>query len=325
MKTNEKPSETIRKTIFNFTAFFTNLPEHKKNISLQFLEWFVGFSEGDGCFHVSYPVFKKGKKEPPRLFFIITQKEQRVLLLLRTTIGFGTVSKSGEYWRYIVADQKNIDRLISLFNGNLLFDKTNARFLSWITARNTRFTPDQQIPYKVPSIKEVFLSGNFSSIFHTAWLAGFTDADGCFSVNKNIDQRYSLGYRIRLRYILDQKGERWFFEALKKYFQQGCILQRGKTEDRIKENSEEVDPMFRFEVTSFESFVVILAYYEKYRLRSEKYLSFLRIKRLFFYIQNRKSLPWEGKVLRRIEKLIEGCKKIEKLKIESNLFTKGKE
>ena len=83
--------------------------------------------------------------------------------------------------------------------------------------------------------------------------------------------------------------------------------------------------MFRFEVTSLESFVVILAYYEKYKLRSEKYFSFLRIKRLFFYIQNRKSLPWEGKVLRRIEKLIEGCKKIEKLKIESNLFTKGKE
>jgi hypothetical protein len=47
-------SETIRKTTFNFSAYKEVLVSHKKTIDKHFLEWLIGFSEGDGSFIVRY-------------------------------------------------------------------------------------------------------------------------------------------------------------------------------------------------------------------------------------------------------------------------------
>ena len=58
-------SETIRETTFDFSKYKEKSVTHKKNIDPSFLEWFIGFFEGDGSFIVS--------KSP--LFFIISQKE----------------------------------------------------------------------------------------------------------------------------------------------------------------------------------------------------------------------------------------------------------
>jgi len=58
-------SETLRKVTFNFKKFNNfYLPEHKKRIDNAFLEWFVGFTEGDGSFVIS-----NSKNEKKRLFF----------------------------------------------------------------------------------------------------------------------------------------------------------------------------------------------------------------------------------------------------------------
>ena len=111
-------SETLRKTTFNFYNFTQNLVSHKKKIDKSFLEWFVGFSEGNGSFIVS----KEG------LLFIINQKEEKILYYIRTNLGFGKVSLYKTYSRFVVANKKNIDRLISIFNGNLVLDKTHSRF-----------------------------------------------------------------------------------------------------------------------------------------------------------------------------------------------------
>ena len=121
-------SETIRKTAFNFSDYRERLVSHKKSgkIDSAFLEWLVGFSEGDGFFIVS-----KG-----RLFFIINQKEEKVLHRIRTELGFGKVSTYNTYSRFIVADRDNIERLIHLFNGNLVLHKTNSQFELWLQSWN---------------------------------------------------------------------------------------------------------------------------------------------------------------------------------------------
>lgn len=51
-------SETTREAPLNksfcFNAYFTYFkPEHIKSNNYRFLEWFIGFSEGDGSFIVS--------------------------------------------------------------------------------------------------------------------------------------------------------------------------------------------------------------------------------------------------------------------------------
>ena len=270
-------SETIRKTAFNFSNYKERLVSHKKSgkIDPGFLEWFVGFSEGDGSFIVS-----KG-----RLFFIINQKEEKVLHRIRTELGFGKVSTYKTYSRFIVADKDNIERLIHLFNGNLVLHKTNHRFELWIQHWNLSSREARKV---------TLLSQNqLPSLENNGWLCGFTDADGCFNAVQTKDSRYSLGWRLRLRFILDQKSEKDLLEKVKNLFGSGVVSRR-----------EELDDMWRFTCTSIPSHQVVASYFGRYPLRTVKKVSFLRFASLLRYIINRPVLSWEGKVLKRIENLI---------------------
>ena len=313
-------SETIRETTFNFINLQQKIVSHKTFIKTSFLEWFVGFSEGDGSFIVS-------KK---RLFFIINQKEEKVLHYIRANLGFGKVSKYSSYSRYIVADIHSVDRLISIFNGNLVLNKTNARFVLWLQARNQYST--EYICYT---------GVNKLVTFHkNGWLSGFIDAEGCFNAQKLQDTRYTLGFRIRCLFILDQKGEYPLFEKCQIFLKSGSITNRNtegtrlskgfkinsfnrptvKIEDFKRTTSlkygrlcalninlqKHVSPscMYRFTSTHMKSHDILLKYFKEYPLRSLKKVAFTRFTSLCYYIKNRQSLPWTGKVLLRIENLM---------------------
>ena len=58
----------------------------------------------------------------------------KVLNYIKNTLGFGTVNLAGDgYWTYVVSAKSEILILIHLFNGNLLLQKTNSRFVSeWL-------------------------------------------------------------------------------------------------------------------------------------------------------------------------------------------------
>lgn len=301
-------SETIRETTFNFINVQQKIVSHKTFIKTSFLEWFVGFSEGDGSFIVS------NKKN--QLFFIINQKEEKVLYYIRANLGFGKVSKYSSYSRYIVADRGSVDRLISIFNGNLVLNKTNARFVLWLQARN------------LYSTEEICYRGiNKLVTFHkNGWLSGFTDAEGCFNAQKLKDTRYTLGFRIRLRFILDQKGEYPIFEKCKFFLKSGSITNRNlvvfpypctrlvkpfkiPSFNRPTKGTttllKYVDPcMYRFTSTHMKSHDILCEYFKEYPLRTIKKVSFTRFTSLCYYIKNRQSLPWTGKVLLRIENLV---------------------
>ena len=282
-------SETIRKTTFNFSHYAKTVISHKKTINQNFLEWFIGFSEGDGSFIVSNN----------RLFFIINQKEEKILHYIRTNLGFGRVSKYNSYSRYIVADKRHVDKLIFIFNGNLVLSKTKFRFIDWLKARNSYSTE------KIEYINQESLL-NFND---NAWLSGFIDAEGCFNASKIKNKAYSLGYRVRLRFILDQKGEKFIFVKLKDFLESGVISDRSNNN-----NTPKLENTFRFTTTSIYSHEKLLDYLNKFPLRTFKKVSFVRFCFLLHYMKNRKTLPWQGKVLTRVENLLSNIKNNDKNK-----------
>jgi len=294
-KTITGSSETIRKTTFNFLNYRSRLVSHKKpgNIKTAFLEWFVGFSEGDGSFITS----------KARLFFIISQKEEKILHHIRTELGFGKVSNYKAYSRFIVADRDNIERLIHIFNGNLVLNKTRRRFCSWVEAWNLWCS---QSPCQQGRRVDLLSQNQLSSLGDNAWLCGFTDAEGCFAATQTRDPRYSLGWRLRLRFILDQKSERELLERVKLFLNSGVVYRR-----------KEVDHMWRFSSTSIAGHQTAVAYFTRHPLRTIKRVSFLRFASLFRYMINRPSLPWKGKVLMRVENLIKNINKTELKKVVS--------
>jgi len=279
-------SETIRETTFNFINVQQKIVSHKTFIKTSFLEWFIGFSEGDGNFIVS------NKKN--QLFFIINQKEEKVLYYIRANLGFGKVSKYSSYSRYIVADRGSVDRLISIFNGNLVLNKTNARFVLWLQARNLYST--EEICYRgINKLKS----------FHTnGWLSGFIDTAGCFNAQKVKDTRYPLCFRIRLRFILFQKDDLFILEKVGNFLKEGSLTNRKLSPTTLRK----VDGMYRFISTHMKSHHIIDEYLKRYPLRTIKKVSSIRFKKICYYIKNRQSLPWKGKVLLRIENLVKNLK-----------------
>lgn len=270
-------SETIRKTAFNFSRYLDKCPSHIRTsqVSLSFLEWFLGFSEGDGSFLVS----------KDRLFFILHQKEEKILAHIRTQLGFGKVSKYKSYSRFVVANREGVERLLYLFNGHLVLQKTYTRFQLWASSWNSSCKEGEKI---------IVLPRNTLPCFtNNSWLSGFIDADGCFNVQRIIDPRYSLGWRLRLRFLIDQKGECEVLERIRSCFGSGTIHRRHQVAD-----------MYRYTSTHTASHELLAKYLDRYPLQTRKHVEFLRFLSLLRYIQNRKMLPWQGKVLNRVEKLI---------------------
>ncbi len=119
---------------FDFQNYFSFAPSHVKNrLNPHFLEWFIGFVEGDGTFSI-----RKNKGLKPRLVFEIGQKDPKVLYFIKKTLGFGSVNSwqrnETTYWVYRVNSKKNIQRIIQLFNGNLVLTKRKVQFEKWLKA-----------------------------------------------------------------------------------------------------------------------------------------------------------------------------------------------
>lgn len=66
------------------------------------------------------------------------------------------------------------------------------------------------------------------------WLAGFTSGEGCFFVNTAKSKAHSLGYQVRLRFLLSQHSrDEQLIRSLVEYFDCGNIY--------FRENKEVVD------------------------------------------------------------------------------------
>lgn len=142
-------SETITRSpsLFNFSTFSRIRPQHITRYKQSFLEWFVGFVEGGGCFGINY--------NNNRVSFLINQKDPKVLYFIRKQLGFGTVRKYKKYFRYNVSDRANLSRLIALFSGNLVLQKARVRFSAWTRSFEAYYRAS--LPVIVPVIPVIGL------------------------------------------------------------------------------------------------------------------------------------------------------------------------
>jgi hypothetical protein len=211
---------------------------------------------------------------------MITQKEPQILYKIRTTLGFGSVKKYSDkkqgtcYHRFTVSDLAGTERLIQIFNGNLVLDKTNCRFASWLLGYNSRPSVSLQIPLAPRQDRQGIALNN-------AWLSGFIDADGCFSVMYRSDDILAL------RFILDQKNELAALQTILSLFDSGSIAPR-----------KGLDNMHRYTLTASKklkpktgkvtqvkppvaaSFCKLFKYLERYSLKSKKNIDYTRFKKI---------------------------------------------
>ena len=287
---NTSTSETICEiSCQNFNTFFKLYSElgFTSSISEHWLSWFVGFAEGDGAI-VSY----KGR---PR--FVLTQKEESILNHVQKTLGFGKIRQidtgGNVYYRYIVEDFKGILLLALLFNGNLCIKHRVTQLGKWLTDINLKLCTPGSIIYGLCStITPITIL--FKPNLTNAWLSGFTDAEGCFNVALTTRSGTKSGFRVHLRFLLDQKDAESFLNQIKDLFGYGAVNLRGKTEN-----------VYRYYCDSFIGLKTVCNYFHAFPLKSMKATSFTNWYKVYIMVINKEHLTPEGlEKVREIKKTI---------------------
>jgi len=258
--------------------------EIKNEFQSDLWKWLIGFAEGDGCLHTN------GRRH----WFILTQKENRVLYRARSIIGFGKIQKVEKrcepssdpgsngrlkqiYYRLVITNREGIQKLIQAFNGQFVCEARKVQLSRWIATWNARF-PQQQI-VEQPSFTQPTLNH--------AWFSGFFDAEGDFSIS--ITKR-NRKYRVRPRIFCDQKNEREVLRTIVAMFQAGRVTARGQ--DRTH---------YRWMVDTWVHVEKIQAYFRRYPLRTRKHLVYLRWLKVYRMVLRKEHLTEIG--LKRIRQL----------------------
>lgn len=264
-------SEFSTKSLLNFKDFYSV----HKHIDPDWLTWFIGFTEGDGGLHT----YNRS------CLFGITQKEEDILLEIKSVLGFGKVyfDSSSNAYRFRVSSKDYILKLAILFNGKFATENKINQLKSWIDVLNA------------DSEKLIFNPNPFIPSLNDSWLSGFTTAEGSFIVGvvnqkakKNIvDREGNIGVEevtyqlVRVRFVIEQKEESIILH-IKNIFGVGNTQ---KTADF---------GMFRFNVGSIKSTTVVVDYFLAYPPKGSKSSAFLKWKHIREMLLEKKHLKEGG-------------------------------
>ena len=226
------------------------------SITINFLEWFIGFAEGDGCFEYR---LKEGR---PRISFTTVQKDSQLLYKLKKGLPFGSVSKHKNYLteRFSINDKRGLQRLQSIFNGDLVLPKRRIQFENWVN-------------FKKQAQHYTFYLSNRSVIptLKTAWLYGFVEAETCFYVRLS---EKSTGFRITNQKLTiiqtDTHGEIFFFKDINNLFQKKGNLYLAKPTN-----------CFRIEIKNLKCLQIVVEYFQHFGLKGKKHIAYFRWWRIY--------------------------------------------
>jgi hypothetical protein len=270
----KKASVLLQKNSFCFKDYGLYSPSHLKKLNLPFLEWFIGFSEGDGTFSIR----KATVQNKARLTFEVGQKDPKSLFYIKKSLGFGRVrkytrSETGEiYWTYLVDSKANVKRIIALFNGNLVLPKRIVQFQKWIQiAEKVNCLPSNFVNKQKDPASSVPLTLN------SGWISGFIDADGCFYAALSPPSKGSrVSKGIKQKMHITQKSE---FGDEKILQDIGLLFKSKAKVNRVKSSKNQVkatSPYYRIEMSSLEAHQTISKYLNNFPLKTNKKIAFVR-------------------------------------------------
>ena len=213
------------------------------------------------------------------------------------TLGFGNVYKfksgSTVFHRYIVSDFTGVLLLCVLFNGNLCLNHRISQLHLWITAINTKLNTSSS---KIYGVYDLIIVTTIPVIptLKDAWLSGFTDAEGCFNINITQRNKTYTGFRIMLRFLLDQKNAIEILSHIRNLFGFGAVILRKDTKE-----------VYRYYCDSFIGLKNIILYFQAFPLKTIKASAFNHWLKAYKMVENKEHLTKQGlTIIRDIKKQI---------------------
>lgn len=233
-----------------------HVPKHKSNLTDEELGYFLaGLIEGDGWF---------GKKQLDILF---TENDTSLAYFLKKRIGYGNIYKikGKKAVRYICKNIRGLFVILSLINGKFVSKYKYEQLIKH------DYNKDFNINI-LPPLNKLSLD-NY-------WLAGFTQADGCFHINVVKSKTHKTGYSIRLEYSLKQNNNL----PLKLLYD---LLKMGNI-------SQYSSGIWCYKSSGFKTAASLINYFDKYNVFAGKYVDYLKFRKVYIKIIEGKHLDKEG-------------------------------
>lgn len=243
-----------------------HVPTHLKPINdIQLGHYLAGLIDGDGYF-----------SSKQQLIIVFNLLDIQLTYFIKKQIGFGSVKKvkNKNAVLLIVSSTQGLVKVINLINGKL-------RSQSKLDQINKSILSDKKYAEYSKTIK---ISLNLGKDLYNHWLAGFSDANASFQI-KLVNRNNKT--QVRLNYQIDQKNNNLL--TLIKEFLGGNIGYR-KSQDTYYYGS-----------TSFGSAKKVINYFDYYHLQSTKHINYLKWRKAYILIQEKKHLTTLG--LEKIRKL----------------------
>lgn len=190
----------------NNNTLLINRPHYSNKESVpyflnnEFIEWFVGFSDGEGNFNIKFTDLKENTFKNVQFTFQIGlhKDEEEILIYIMRTLKCGHISRSKDRINFFVNDINSLLYVIipifEHFNLNSskhynfeLFKK--AVFLTKDKSHlNTGKMEIINIQKEMQKLSGEWIPNSINTKIKITkcWLAGFIDAEGCFSTNKYV-------------------------------------------------------------------------------------------------------------------------------------------
>ena len=264
------PYVTIRRYVkMNYMNNGIKLPK-SGNYNTHFAQYITGLIEGNGTIHVPKTVRSvKGTINYPSIQIVFHLKDLPLALLIQKELGHGSLSKKkgANAYIYTVNNLEGLILLVSLLNGNMKTNKIEVlhRLIDWYNQyRNTTFE------------KKGF---NTDSLTSNAWLSGFIEAYGYFSIrstesagkNPKIECKFELSQR---RKDENQRDNLFFLNEIAICFESLVKLIRNDSNN----------PQYRVRTTNLKGNLAVVDYLTIYPLFGTKYSDYkdwVRVVQLF--------------------------------------------
>ena len=217
--------------------FFKSL-ESKSNNNSSFLEYayLVGLFEGDGFFTIT----KKGKYLAYELGIELSIKDVQLIYKIKNLLGIGVVSfRKREEIEMVSLRIRNKDHLknfiVPIFDKYPMFSNKQLDYLRFKDALLSGIIYSENLPEYVRDSKAInSIESITNASYFTAWLVGFIEAEGCFSIYKlHEDKDYLVA-----SFDVSQRNGEVLLSAIREYLSFTTTLYTDKTNcSRLKVTS----------------------------------------------------------------------------------------
>jgi hypothetical protein len=236
-----------------------HVPLHNSKLNDEDFGYFLaGLIEGDGWF---------GAKE---LHIVFSEGDVSLAYLLKKRVGFGNVYKikDKKAFRYICKNKAGMSIIISLINGKLV----------------SKYKYEQMIKhnYNIYYNCDILPPSNIVSL-ENFWLAGFSQADGCFHISTTKSKTHKTGFNVKLEFSIKQND----VIPLKLLYSE---IKLGNLSLATRDKSG----IWCYKSSGFKTSAILIDYFDKFNVFGDKYVNYLKFRKVYIMITEGKHLDCKG-------------------------------